>query len=503
MPNYNLGIVRQVEELTIANERLQSENSSLKNTVRELRQELNTLKNSLDAKIAKAVEKVCTPLRTRIKCLEQENLHKDEEIQRLKAQINKDSSNSSKPSSQDGFKKILNSREKSDKKVGGQIGHKGSTLTIPKNLDELVKEGKAEHRIVDLTDGAEKFISKWGIGLKPMVVFTEYLCPTSEMPCVFYEDSVKAIAVLLSNMGLIARERLSEFFESISSGLITVSVATLEKFDTEAASKVDIEAIKQEILNDSKLHIDETLIRCAQLLEYNDLAPKLATKTTFDAIIRTHSTETATLYTVNPHKDDTGIRRDDILPKFHGILSHDHDKKYYKYGNKHATCGAHLSRELKGLHELYKIEWGDKFRKFHVSINDYKNQTAVCAPDKLVEFEAMYDELVNEGQVILNAMTPKSFGYKELSPMVKRLRNYKDAYLLFIRDYTAPFTNNQAERDLRHCKTKQKISGCFRTWKGILCYARINSLLSTAKKKGQNLLDAIKELFKPKLLGSC
>jgi len=125
-----------------------------------------------------------------------------------------------------------------------------------------------------------------------------------------------------------------------------------------------------------------------------------------------------------------------------GILAHDHDKKYYKYGTRHATCGAHLSRELKGLHELYKIEWADKFRKFYTGINDYKNKTKVCAPEKLLEFENIYDELLTEGDAVLFGMPPKSFGYKELRPILKRLREYKDSYMLFIRDYAAPFTNN-------------------------------------------------------------
>jgi len=82
----------------------------------------------------------------------------------------------------------------------------------------------------------------------------------------------------------------------------------------------------------------------------------------------------------------------------------------------------------------------------------------------------------------------KSFGYDELRRMVNRLENYKDSYMLFIRDYEAPFTNNQAEHVLRHCKTRQKVSGCFRSWQGVIDYCKINSLLSTAKKHGQNQL---------------
>ena len=454
----------------------------------------------MDGKINQAIERVCAPLISRITFLEREEERKDTEISRLKAQIDKDSSNSSKPPGGDGFKKILNSREKSDKKVGGQFGHKGSTLTVPKNLDELVREGKAQKRVVDLTGGSQKYTVKWKIDLETVVVYTEYRCPSSEMPCVFYGENLKALSVLLSNNGLIAEKRLSEFFGSVTNGLITINEATIEKFNREAACGVDIETIKQDVLNSVVMNTDETLIRCTQLLEYGEKVPKTAEKTTFDAIIRTHSTATSTLLTVNPHKDDEGVRRDGIIPQFCGILSHDHDKKYYKYGDKHATCGAHLSRELKGLHELYKIEWADKFRRFYTGMNDYKNNTEVCDTGKLNEFERTYDELLNEGDAVLKCMKPNSFGFKEFRPILKRLRQYKDAYMLFIRDYTAPFTNNQAERDLRHCKTKQKISGCFRTWESVICYANIQSFLSTAKKRKQDLLSAVKNLFPLKRL---
>jgi transposase len=88
-------------------------------------------------------------------------------------------------------------------------------------------------------------------------------------------------------------------------------------------------------------------------------------------------------------------------------------------------------------------------------------------------------------------MEAKSFGYAELQRMVHRLAKYKASYMLFIRDYTAPFTNNQAERGLRHCKTKQKISGCFRSWQGVVDYCKIRSLFASAKKRGKNLMDSI------------
>lgn len=69
--------------------------------------------------------------------------------------------------------------------------------------------------------------------------------------------------------------------------------------------------------------------------------------------------------------------------------------------------------------------------------------------------------LVDEGKELLAGMEKKSFGYDELRRMVNRLGNYKDSYMLFMRDYKAPYINNEAERDLRHRKVRQKILGCF------------------------------------------
>ncbi|MCL2135482.1 MAG: hypothetical protein FWH37_08035 [Candidatus Bathyarchaeota archaeon] len=92
---------------------------------------------------------------------------------------------------------------------------------------------------------------------------------------------------------------------------------------------------------------NETTTHYAERLEYNQLTPLVAVNFSFNAIVRTYSNDTATLYIVNSNKDDESIRRDGVIPRFYGILAHDHDKKYYKYGTQHTTCGTHLSRELK------------------------------------------------------------------------------------------------------------------------------------------------------------
>ena len=338
---------------------------------------------------------------------------KEIEISRLKSLIDRDSSNSGKPPSSNGFKKIPNNREPSGKKRGGQAGHEGSTLKIPKNLDELVREEKAEHKIVDMTNGSVKYISKWSIDIKTKVIYTEYRCPVTEPPIVYYGNEIKAYAVLLMNEGFMSLDKVSDFLSEITYGQISPSVATLEKFNREAASKVDVEGLKNDILNGEVMNVDESPMKNTEKLL--DGIYETSEKTTFDAIIRTHSNATTTLYTVNPRKDDEGIVKDGIIPAFHGIFSHDHDRKYYKYGKPelHATCCAHLSRELKGLNELYNISWAADFRKFINEMNAYKQSTQECSDEKFAEFERRYDDLVANEEKILGSV-PNIFGRDEL-----------------------------------------------------------------------------------------
>jgi len=152
-------IFKHLEDLTLGNERLErenrklrAENSALRTENTSLRERITVLETSMEERIKKAVEEAVAKA---IEPLQQTIAEKDKEILRLKSQIEKDSSNSSKPPSSNGFKKIPNNREKSGKKQGGQYGHRGTRLNIPENLEGLVASGLAKHVVIsDVPEGA-------------------------------------------------------------------------------------------------------------------------------------------------------------------------------------------------------------------------------------------------------------------------------------------------------------------------------------------------------------
>jgi transposase len=435
------------------------------------------------------------------------------EIARLKAVINRDSSNSSKPPSMNGFKEVVNSRVKSGRQKGGQQGHPGHRLALPGNLDELVAKGIVRKQVVDHTGGQGEYISRYVIDMEVVTIITEHrYAPDAELPRglyneVGYGDNVRAMGILLLSEGIIGELRLAEMLEGLTHGVVSISPATLERYKKQFAQALEesgeLEAIKEDLLNGEVMHVDDTPLRCAQTVDYAGDGGQArvadAEGGSFRATVRTHSNARSTFYTANPKKDIEGIERDGILPRFFGILGHDHEIKFYRYGKWHATCGEHLLRDLVALRDLGRVPWAEGMRLHMAGMNKQKNRDVeagrvACDPTLLAGYVQTYDDLIRQGWAALRQMRENELGLNDFRAMLNRLVDYKDCYLLFMRNYKAPFTNNLAERDLRLEKTKEKVSGLFRSWQGLLAHTNVRSFISTVKKRKGDIFKAITDV---------
>ena len=164
----------------------------------------------------------------------------------------------------------------------------------------------------------------------------------------------------------------------------------------------------------------------------------------------------------------------DVLPQFQGTSVHDGLKSYALYETIHALCNAHHLRELIFICERYDQPWAEAMLQLLLDIKAKVDHAKLqglkaLAPERVQQFENRYQALITQG-LMTNPVespeaVPKSRGRPKQSPpknLLDHLNSHQSEVLRFMHDFAVPFDNNQAERDLRMIKLKQKISGSFR-----------------------------------------
>src|SRR5271165_1771214 len=188
-----------------------------------------------------------------------------------------------------------------------------------------------------------------------------------------------------------------------------------------------------------------------------------------------------------------------------GIVVHDHWKPYYTMPDvQHALCNAHHLRELQALVEIEKEDWSGKMQRLlrracHVA-NLARERGMDVKPQTIARVERGYRRILSEGFAFHLAQPAHGradgarrgrVARRTGHNLLIRLRDRSKDTLRFLRDLSVPFTNNQAERDIRMMKLRQKISGGFRTAAGVQTFATLRTVLSTARKQGWNILETI------------
>jgi transposase len=175
---------------------------------------------------------------------------------------------------------------------------------------------------------------------------------------------------------------------------------------------------------------------------------------------------------------------------------------------EHGLCNQHHLRELKAITENEKEPWANEMsRLLRVALRHRHFYDGKAIPLARIKWLTdIYDRIIEEGLMFHETQPPllcqgkqgrrpKRTGHN----LLLRLFHYKQDVLRFINDPKVPFTNNDAERDLRMMKCKQKISGGFRSANGAEQFARIRGFISTARKQGFNILSSIQGVFSDKI----
>ena len=431
-------------------------------------------------------------------------------IKALEDQASKDSQNSSKPPSGDGFKKRTQSlRSQSGRKSGGQAGHPGSTLEWVEEPDEI------EQQVIETCQGCgaslvEMRVMEWQCAqvhdLVPIEMrVKEHQVAVKQCDCcgqrnqaafpvgvtnrVQYGSRLRSLMVYLMDYQLLPSARVQELLcEMLGCSL---SEGTL--YETRQACFESLEGVEADIFEAIQqaevAHFDETGLRVNGKLMWLHVA----------------STQALTYYFIHPKRGSEAIEVMDILPQFDGTSVHDGWRSYALYGCVHALCNAHHLRELRFLVERYQQGWAEQMMTLLVTMKaavqqaQAQGQTQLSAAE-ITQLETQYQDLIEIGMKLNPANPPvaHSRGRPKQTParnLLERLETHQAEVLRFIHDFQVPFDNNQAERDIRMMKLKQKISGGFRSEVGAQIFGRIRGYLSTLKKQGHPLLNALEQLF--------
>jgi transposase len=411
------------------------------------------------------------------------------------------SSNSSKPPSADP-NRTRKPKSQSGRKPGGQQGRQGTTLQPVVDPDEIKilqidrkslphgqyrEVGYESRQVIDLD--IARVVTEWRAQILEDSQGKRYVAPFPEGVTrpVQYGIGVKVNSVYMSQYQLIPYHRIEDHF--LDQMQIPVSNGTIYNFNQEAYERLDYfdQWVRRQLALSPLLHVDETGINIGGKGNW------------------LHNTSDAKYSFFYPHAKRGGEALDEIgiLSAFQGVLCHDHWKTYYQYGALHSLCNAHHLRELERAWEQDKQQWAEKMmvllKEMNKATHEAGGRLDIMASE---HYRKRYRLLLEEAEKECPAPdSTKRKGSRGRVPRSKarnlldRLRDFEGDVLRFMDEEDVPFSNNQAENDLRMTKVQQKISGCFRSFDGAKIFCRIRSYLSTCRKQGLTPSESLRLLF--------
>lgn len=431
-------------------------------------------------------------------------------LNELEAKLEKDSHNSSKPPSSDGPRRKPKSlRGTSGAKPGAQPGHKGKTLTRVAQPDHI-----KIHPVAPVCDACGQQIESTRITVLPegrqvidlpptrfevtehRVQVAQCACgkrhsgvfPESVSQAVQYGPQIRAAAVYLTQYQQLPVARTVQALGDLFG--LRVSTGTVQQSIDEAARLLApaVKQISDALREQPVVHFDESSMRVGRTPHWLHVA----------------STRALSWYGAHSKRGSEALDSFGILPGFKGVAVHDGWRPYASYECEHALCNAHHLRELVFVAESTQQPWAQQMidllcqakREVDLSVASgnlslgqsrqryyrRRSRALIAEARKLNPTQARAPTRVE-----LRGRIRQSFTYN----LVRRLQLQASEVWRFIADHRVPFDNNQAERDIRMPKLKQKISGCFRAISGMEAFCTIRSYLATLRKQNRSLIDAL------------
>ena len=292
-------------------------------------------------------------------------------------------------------------------------------------------------------------------------------------------------------MKICAYNRIQDYFADQLH--IPVSEGSIFNFNKEAYRRLsDFESrAKDELAVSNVAHADETGINIGGKGQW----------------LHCLSNDSWTLYHPHERRGLDAMNDMGVLPRFDGILCHDHWKPYYRIDCTHALCNAHHVRELTRAWEQDGQQWAQKLKNLLETINRKVADAGGALDAKESEkYRRKYRNIIKQGEVecpepirVKNKGKRGRIKRSKSRNLLERLRDYEEDTLRFMDNELVPFSNNLGENDIRMTKVQQKISGCFRSTNGARIFCRVRSYLSTCRKQGIKSSEALELLFNGKL----
>ena len=430
----------------------------------------------------------------------------EEKFEMQRISLKKDSSNSCKPSSTNGFKKVVqNNRVKSGRKPGREKGHKRSAPTVSKTPDEVIKVSKVATCTCGCKTEEKEDIARDLVSIEVIVKTTQYqgkktICPKCHkeyLPkfpkelksIVNYDEGIKSLVVYLNSYCNVPNQKVSQLLGFLSDGKIKMCQGTVGNTMKQFSKKTESirKEMKKAILKSPVINEDETPTKVNGKI--------MSTIGVF--------TKGITLLEAFKNRKLESFEEMGILDRYIGTVCHDHNNIHNSFiQSQQAECNFHILRYCKAEYEVHKREGIKEFMNYLLLLRDKVDELKLqgrtsFTTEEYKEAKEKYLELLDkwDKEFKKDYDYEKKQYYESERCLKTRLREYVDDHLRFLTDFRIDFTNNLAERGLRKIKTKLKMAGGFRKLEFARYYCDAISIIDTCIKQTMNIGKTIKDIF--------